>query len=151
MNFRKTYLSILSATFALGVILFPVMALAEARPGGPDGALGGACAGCGCLAALLFLLAVAALHIVILVWVARDAKARGMDSPVLWLIVVILTGLIGLIVYLFARPQGNLVPCTHCQKKRLQASANVRTAEMLDEATLLACTGAGSGRRRHAG
>ncbi len=37
MNFRKTYLSILSATFALGVILFPVMALAEARPGGPDG------------------------------------------------------------------------------------------------------------------
>ncbi len=46
-----------------------------------------------------------------------------MDSPVLWLIVVILTGLIGLIVYLFARPQGNLVPCTHCQKKRLQASA----------------------------
>ena len=123
MNFRKTYVSILSAAFALGVLLFPVTALATLQRAGPDGGAAAGYAGCGCgLLVLLFLLAVAALHIVILVWVARDAKARGMDSPVLWLLVVIFTGVIGLIVYIFARPQGNLVACTHCQNKRLQAS-----------------------------
>ena len=125
MNFRKTCISILSTAFALGVLLFPVMALATMHPGGPDGsAVAGGAAGCGCLVfMLLFFLGIAALHIVILVWVARDAKARGMDSPVLWLLVVIFTGVIGLIVYIFARPQGNLVACPQCKNKRLQASA----------------------------
>jgi len=123
MKFRKTYVSILSAAFALGVLLFPVMALAQRGHPDGDAAVGG-CAGCGCgLIALLFAVAIAALHVVILVWVARDAKARGMDSPVLWLLVVIFTGVIGLIVYIFARPQGNLVVCSHCNNKRLQASA----------------------------
>ena len=62
------------------------------------------------------------LNIVLLVWVARDAKARGMDSSVLWMILVMFTGLIGLVIYIFARPQGNLVPCQQCQNKRLEAA-----------------------------
>lgn len=80
-----------------------------------------ACAMCGVFP-IIMLLAVLALHIAILVWVAKDAKARGMDNAVLWMILVVLTGLIGLIVYLLARTQGNLIPCPNCHNKRLQVS-----------------------------
>ncbi|MGA3023890.1 MAG: hypothetical protein ABSF98_03875 [Bryobacteraceae bacterium] len=84
-------------------------------------------AGCaGCLACgvfpMIMIVAVLALHIAILVWVARDAKSRGMDNAVLWMILVLVTGLIGLVVYLLARTQGNLVMCPNCHNNRLQAS-----------------------------
>jgi len=58
-----------------------------------------------------------------LVWVARDAKARGMDSAVVWMFLVMGTSVIGLVIYLFSRPQGNLISCQHCKNKRLQVSA----------------------------
>ena len=63
-----------------------------------------------------------ALNIALLVWVARDAKARGMDSAVLWMLLVFFTSIVGLIIYLFSRPQGNVVPCPNCGNKRLAAS-----------------------------
>jgi len=86
---------------------------------------GAACATClgGCGTFVAFIIGLAVLHIVLLVWVARDAKARGMDSAVGWVFLVVFVGLIGLIVYLFARPQGNLIQCHLCQNRRLQASA----------------------------
>ena len=59
----------------------------------------------------------------LLVWVAKDAKNRGMDNAVLWLILVALTGLIGFIIYILVRPQGSLITCPHCANKRLQVSA----------------------------
>jgi len=97
-----------------------VVLLQNSDAGGAAG-----CAGClgifGFLAFLVF--ALIALNIALLVWVARDAKSRGMDSAVLWMILVMFTGVIGLIIYLFARPQGNVVACAHCSNKRLQASA----------------------------
>ena len=80
-----------------------------------------ACGGCGVV--IFFVIAMVALNVALLVWVARDAKARGMDSSVLWMILVMFTGFIGLIIYIFARPQGNLIQCPSCQGKRLQASA----------------------------
>ena len=40
-----------------------------------------------------------------------------------WMILVMLTGIIGLIIYAFTRPQGNLVPRPQCANKRLQVSA----------------------------
>ena len=61
------------------------------------------------------------VNILLAIWVARDAKARG-ESAALWVIVFLFTGLIGLIIWLFARPQGIVVPCPHCSNKRLQAS-----------------------------
>jgi len=64
-----------------------------------------------------------ALNIALLVWVARDAKSRGMDSAVLWMVLVMITSVIGLVIYIFARPQGDLKQCAHCNNKRLQASA----------------------------
>ena len=68
-------------------------------------------------------LAILALNIALLVWVARDAKARGMDNAVLWMILVAFTSVVGLIIYILSRPKGDLVPCASCGNKRLQASA----------------------------
>jgi phospholipase D-like protein len=81
-----------------------------------------ACAGCGGFFLFLFAGALA-LQIGLLVWVARDAKARGMDSAVIWMLFVFFVPLLGLLVYLFSRPKGSLVPCPKCGNKRLEASA----------------------------
>lgn len=78
------------------------------------------CAMCSSVLAIPIVLFV--LNIALLVWVARDAKARGMDSAVLWMVLVMFTSVIGLVIYLFARPQGNVVSCPNCHNNRLQAS-----------------------------
>lgn len=89
------------------------------EPSGAETAAG--CAFCG---SLIFIpIAIFVLNIALLVWVARDAKARGMDSAVIWMILVMFTSFIGLIIYISSRPQGNLIQCQHCNNKRLQASA----------------------------
>jgi hypothetical protein len=82
---------------------------------------------CGCLGALGFLImipiCILALNIALLVWVAKDAKNRSMDSAVLWMILVMFTGPIGLVIYILTRPKGDLVACPSCGNKRLQVSA----------------------------
>lgn len=92
----------------------------ETQPG--EGAA--ACAACGVLTGGLIIIPIIilALNIALLVWVAKDAKARGMDSSVLWMVLVMVTSVIGLVIYLFSRPAGNLVPCAHCGNKKLEAS-----------------------------
>jgi len=67
--------------------------------------------------------AIIALNVALLIWVARDARNRGMDSPVIWMVVVLLTSWVGLLIYLFTRPKGNLIPCPSCNNKRLVVSA----------------------------
>jgi hypothetical protein len=97
------------------------------QPPGPtdEEAAAAGCAMCGgCwLTAVCFVFALVALNIVLMIWVVRDAKNRGMDTPVLWLLIILLVGPIGFIIYFFARPGGELVRCPHCQNKRLQVSA----------------------------
>ncbi len=90
------------------------------EPSGPE-----ACAACGTCGGVLIGIPIVfiALNIALLVWVARDAKARGMDSAVLWMVLVMFTSVIGLIIYIFSRPQGNVVQCQHCGNKRLQVGA----------------------------
>jgi heme/copper-type cytochrome/quinol oxidase subunit 2 len=51
---------------------------------------------------ILLILGLLAVWILLAVWVYRDAKKRGMEAT-LWLLVVLLTGFIGLIVYLIVR------------------------------------------------
>lgn len=91
---------------------------------GDDGSAA-ACGGCIGLVGVMIICAIGviALNIALLVWVARDAKSRGMDSAVLWMILVMCTSLVGLIIYIFSRPQGNLMRCAQCGNSRLQASA----------------------------
>ena len=108
----------------LGATAFsPCIALALQRSSDADGA-----AACGCLGAagvvgVVLVVLWVAIVIALLVWVARDAKARGLDNSVIWMVLVLLTGLLGLIIYLLARPKGNLIACPHCGNKRMEASA----------------------------
>jgi len=104
-------------------LLFASLLRAQYEGGGAEGCA--ACGACGAgIGVIIFIfLAILALNIALLVWVARDAKARGMDSSVLWMILVMVTGPIGLIIYIYSRPKGQLVPCPNCGNKRLEASA----------------------------
>lgn len=114
-------------TFASMTLMLAAIAVMAQTRGGPEEACGGA-AGCGAcgglgIAMILIPLAIIALNIALLVWVARDAKARGMDSAVVWMILVMVTSVLGLVIYIFSRPQGNLIRCPNCGNNRLQASA----------------------------
>jgi hypothetical protein len=71
-------------------------------------------------AIVLVMIGLLVLSIAMLVFVARDAKARGMDAPVLWMLVVFFLNLLGLVIYMLARPSGNTVRCANCGNKRLQ-------------------------------
>ncbi len=75
--------------------------------------------GCSCIIGLVCL----GIWVALAIWVYRDAKSRGMDNAVLLTIVTVITGILGLIIYLLMRPKGNLVPCPSCQKKRMEGSA----------------------------
>jgi hypothetical protein len=90
-----------------------------------DSGLGGAsaCAGVGCFGMIAFFAIVLAINIAILVWVQKDAKARGMDNPMLWMIIVLLTSWVGLIIYILSRPKGELAVCASCGQKRMQGLA----------------------------
>jgi len=57
---------------------------------------------------LVFTIATLVLVVVAAVWVYRDAKKRyppGDNTPVIWLLAVLLTGVVGLILYLLLRPK----------------------------------------------
>lgn len=108
-----------SVVFCFGSALFTASAFAQNNAAGAAGSA----AACGVCGTFIFIpIAVIALNIALLVWVARDAKARGMDSSVLWMLLVLFTSVIGLIIYLLSRPQGNLISCPNCNNQRLQAS-----------------------------
>jgi hypothetical protein len=98
----------------------PLIALAQNDDaGGALSSLAG-CSCCGSFIAIPIILVV--LNIALLVWVARDAKARGMDSSVLWMLLVFFTSFIGLIIYLLSRPKGILIRCPNCGNQKLEAA-----------------------------
>lgn len=117
-------------TFAAMTLMLSIINIMAQSRGGPEEACGtaGGCASCGACGAapivvIVFIIAVIALNIALLVWVARDSKSRGMDNSVMWMILVMITGVLGLVIYIFSRPQGDLVQCPSCSNKRMQASA----------------------------
>jgi hypothetical protein len=57
--------------------------------------------------------------VLLLAWVAKDAKNRGIDGGAVWVIVLFFTHWIGLLVYLASRPSGFLVVCDRCHNKKL--------------------------------
>src|SRR5467141_1536213 len=106
---------LLCSIAAHSVLLRPALAQSSDAASGVAG-----CALCSTFLAIPLIIFV--LNIALLVWVARDAKARGMDNAVLWMILVMFTSVIGLLIYVLSRPQGNLVRCPNCGNNRLQAS-----------------------------
>ena len=87
-----------------------------------DAAALSACAACSGVM-ILIPIVIIALNIALLIWVAKDAKSRGMDNAVVWMILVMATSVIGLVIYLNSRPKGELVKCAKCGNNRLQTSA----------------------------
>jgi hypothetical protein len=61
---------------------------------------------CGCIGGLIGL----AVWIFLIVYVYRDAKARGMDNAVLLTVLTAFTGLLGFVIYLLMRPKDKLPP-----------------------------------------
>lgn len=49
------------------------------------------------------------IAIMLCIWVYRDAESRGMSGP-LWLIIVLIAGIIGLIIYLIVRGERRAAP-----------------------------------------
>lgn len=71
-------------------------------------AAGLAALGCGVLPCLIGL----AISIGLAVFVYKDATKRGMDNVILLTIVTVITGPLGLVIYLLMRPKGNPPPPT---------------------------------------
>ena len=81
-----------------------------------NGALGaGILAGTFCLIPVIFFI----IAIFIAVWVYKDAEKRG-KSGALWLIIVLITGIIGLIVWLLVRPDMSEVRREQEQQQQYQ-------------------------------
>lgn len=57
---------------------------------------------------------------IVMMYVARDARARGMSYPVLWMLLVLATGPFGVVIYLLARRDGDLELCPHCVNDRME-------------------------------
>ncbi|MGZ8842585.1 MAG: PLDc N-terminal domain-containing protein [Pyrinomonadaceae bacterium] len=117
------------ALSALSSLCFSALTFAQTRGNSQDpcaDACGtGGCAGCTAapIVMILLVIGVIVLNIALLIWVAKDSKARGMDNSVMWMILVIFTSWVGLIIYILSRPKGDLVQCPNCKNNRLQASA----------------------------
>jgi ABC-type transport system involved in multi-copper enzyme maturation permease subunit len=100
--------------------MLPVSVWAQASPSPGEAEAAAGCAACGGF--ILFCGILFVLNIALLIWVARDAKNRGMDSAILWMLLVMFTSVLGLLIYLFARPQGAVVQCPNCHNKKLLAA-----------------------------
>jgi hypothetical protein len=98
-------------------LLLISLAVDKAFAAREDAAIG-ACCGSWMLLIIIWFV----VNIAILVWVAKDAKSRGMGSAVGWVFLVIILGIIGLIIYLCSRPSGDLVQCEHCNNRKLRAA-----------------------------
>ena len=55
---------------------------------------------------LLVAVALFALNVIPLVWVARDAKTRAVDGADFWIALVLFFSVLGLAAYLIWRPRG---------------------------------------------
>ena len=81
--------------------------------------MGAAC----CFFYFLFIACALAAWIFTGIWVMKDAKARNSENAQLVTILGWVIWPVGLIMHLATRPKGNLVPCPHCGKKRLEGLA----------------------------
>src|SRR5215211_589483 len=114
----KRFLPGLPLFFTVSTLLAQDDSPAATPDAAASAAAGLAALGCGVVPCIIGL----AISIALAIFVYRDAKARGMDNAVLLTIVTVITGILGLIIYLLMRPKGNLVACPSCGQKRLEGS-----------------------------
>lgn len=104
-------------------LFFSAPTLFAQSDSGDAGALAGVGLMCGCYL-IVGLLAIA-LYVFIAIWTSRDAKSRNSPNAQLvrTLVWIPPTSMVGLVIHLATRPQGNLVTCPSCNQKRLAGSA----------------------------
>jgi len=106
--------------FLLTFMSGATLAFAQGDGGQACGALG-----CGVFAIVYILIILVvlggtvALIVFIIKWIRRDATARGMPNAdtIKWFG---LLGLLGLLIYVLQRPQGNVMPCPSCGESRME-------------------------------
>lgn len=80
-------------------------------------------AGCGLLIWLIAMLVIIGVAVAIIVfifkWIKKDARSRGMPNADSVCFLALL-GLLGLLIYVLTRPQGNVFACQHCGQMRMQ-------------------------------
>ncbi len=106
----------------LFILSLSIPILADAGP--PAGACG--VMGCAVIVYLLILAVALAIGIGIVVfifkWIKKDARSRGMPNADSICFLALL-GLLGLLIYVLTRPQGNVMPCPSCGQPRMQGLA----------------------------
>jgi hypothetical protein len=106
----------------LSLLLLSLPILAQRR-NDPDADAAAACGlmGCGIFAYLAFIGIMLAIGIAVIViifkFIKKDAIARGDNPSKAWFA---LLGLLGLLIYVLTRPQGNVMPCPSCGQSRMQ-------------------------------
>lgn len=58
--------------------------------------------------------------VVMLIWMARDSRNRGMEGVATWIMPILFTNILAFSVYYFSRPKGTLVQCRHCNNRCLE-------------------------------
>lgn len=116
---------LIAGLIGVGFLIFLivlVLAVQPTRRG--DGTVGGDAASAGIGLALMafgcvMVILLIVSYLLMLIWVVRDCRARGIDGGVLWVLVIIVFHVIGLLIYLASRPQGQLAACPHCGNSKL--------------------------------
>jgi hypothetical protein len=76
---------------------------------------------CAALSGILIMIPVVIIgvNIAMIVWVAKDSKARGMENSIVWMLLVFFTSVLGFVIYILSRPKGDKVVCPNCANMRL--------------------------------
>jgi hypothetical protein len=109
----------LRTTNVLALGALPLLLVQSALAQDYDGAVGAGV--CAALSGILIMIPVVIIgvNIAMIVWVAKDSKARGMENSVVWMLLVFFTSVLGFVIYLLSRPKGDKVVCSNCANPRL--------------------------------
>ena len=103
---------------ALGALPLLLAQSALAQGDFEDAAAVGVCAAMSGVLIMIPILFIA-INIAMIVWVAKDSKARGMENSIVWMLLVFFTRFLGFIIYILSRPKGDKDVCTNCANPRL--------------------------------
>jgi hypothetical protein len=99
--------------FAIAIAaLLPLILPGAAQASSSSGSAAGGTTCC-----LIVVGIIAVINIALLIWLMKDAEARGTSAGA-WLLVVLIFGVFGWLAYLIARPKGKLVPCPECGRQK---------------------------------
>lgn len=99
---------------SVSILLASLTGTLLATDASDSAAASGCLGGCAFFFILLFV-----FNILILFWVSSDFKKRTGSTSVGWVLLNLFFGIIGLIIYLVARPAGSFVKCPNCAKDKI--------------------------------